>query len=932
MANAPSQPSSQRLIRGLLSAMMSGLLLESAPALAQLIPDQSLPENSRLLQDGSLMQVEGGTQAGGNLFHSFQEFSIPQDLHVHFNNAASIERIITRVTGGEISRLDGHLSANGAAGFILINPQGVEFGESARLSLGGLFIATTAEGVQFADGSLWGASAADRPTLLTVSAPVGVQFGDRPGAIVNRSLALDDQGTPMGLGALRLSLLGGEVRFEGGQARSPLSVEVASFAPGSFAGLDAQGRIGEVNPEGLGRIQLSQGGGIGGGAIRLLGDRLEMTQGAQVVSLHPGAIAVEMTDSVHLDGGAQMISLNGPDLEIQTGSFRLENGSRLVASQVSEGGQGGAIRINAREAIALSGVGFEPFNLFLAGAATGQLDPDGDTIGGIFSFTTAGQGGEVEVTTAGDFTADNGVILFMPTFARGRGGHLTLEIGGTLSLNEAAIVNATTFNSQSMAGETRVRGESLVIANGSTLANLTLGDGPAGDISIQMQQRVEVLDSRPDAFVPTGIFNNSLFGTGPAGDITIETGDFINRGGGLVTSNTGGTLGGGLVTEGGPGGNVSISAENLMQIVGVSVDGQLTSGPGTTAFGVFPAGNLTLNTRRLEIGDGAIVSTATVGAGDAGTLTVNATEVEVFGRSPITGLPSILVSSSGRGDLALDATGEGGDLRLVSDRLTVRDGAVLDVRSFGSGSAGVLDIQARDLVLDRGGSLSAATVAGLGGNIQVRSQNLQLRRGSSISTNAGSSDGGNIRLDTATLVALENSDITANALEGRGGRVSITAEGIFGTEFREVQTDQSDITATSALGAEFSGIVEINTPDADSTAGLVDLETDTTDPTEQIVQDCLGQDNRFSITGRGGRPEDPQLGLATRVGWRDERDWRSLNENPNHNTTPNSRAEIPSSEIGALIEATTWIMTDNGQVSLVAPAPNLPLFSADQCR
>lgn len=125
-----------------------------------------------------------------------------------------------------------------------------------------------------------------------------------------------------------------------------------------------------------------------------------------------------------------------------------------------------------------------------------------------------------------------------------------------------------------------------------------------------------------------------------------------------------------------------------MQIVGVSADGQLTSGPGTTTFGVFPAGNLTLNTRRLEIGDGAIVSTATVGAGDAGTLTVNAREVEVFGRSPITGLPSILVSSSGRGDVPLDATGEGGDLRLVSDRLTVRDGAVLDVRSFGSGSAG----------------------------------------------------------------------------------------------------------------------------------------------------------------------------------------------------------------------------------------------------
>lgn len=154
------------------------------------------------------------------------------------------------------------------------------------------------------------------------------------------------------------------------------------------------------------------------------------------------------------------------------------------------------------------------------------------------------------MTTGGDFTAENGVILFMPTFAGGQGGNLTLEVGGTLSLNEGAIVNATTLNSRGVGGDTDVKVGSLRLANGSTLANLTLGDGPAGDISIQAQHRVEVLDSRPDAFVPTGIFNNSLFGSGPAGDITIETGDFINRGGGLVTSNTGGTLGGGLVTEG----------------------------------------------------------------------------------------------------------------------------------------------------------------------------------------------------------------------------------------------------------------------------------------------------------------------------------------------------------------------------------------------
>ena len=102
-----------------------------------------------------------------------------------------------------------------------------------------------------------------------------------------------------------------------------------------------------------------------------------MTEGAQVVSLNPGMMAIDMTDSVHLDGESQMISLNGPDLEIQTGTFRLENGSRLVASQGNEGGQGGAIRINAREAIVLRGVGFEPFNLFLAGGRHRTVRPGG---------------------------------------------------------------------------------------------------------------------------------------------------------------------------------------------------------------------------------------------------------------------------------------------------------------------------------------------------------------------------------------------------------------------------------------------------------------------------------------------------------------------------------------------------------------------------
>ena len=43
---------------------------------AQVIPDQSLPNPTLINQNNKTSIITGGTQAGNNLFHSFQEFSI----------------------------------------------------------------------------------------------------------------------------------------------------------------------------------------------------------------------------------------------------------------------------------------------------------------------------------------------------------------------------------------------------------------------------------------------------------------------------------------------------------------------------------------------------------------------------------------------------------------------------------------------------------------------------------------------------------------------------------------------------------------------------------------------------------------------------------------------------------------------------------------
>ncbi|QHG20534.1 hypothetical protein GJB62_32010 (plasmid) [Nostoc sp. ATCC 53789] len=73
-------------------------LLTSEVVKAQIIPDSTLPINSRIIIDGDISIINGGTKAGSNLFHSFDQFSIPTGSAAYFNNGGDIQNIVSRVT------------------------------------------------------------------------------------------------------------------------------------------------------------------------------------------------------------------------------------------------------------------------------------------------------------------------------------------------------------------------------------------------------------------------------------------------------------------------------------------------------------------------------------------------------------------------------------------------------------------------------------------------------------------------------------------------------------------------------------------------------------------------------------------------------------------------------------------------------------------
>ncbi|ESA37868.1 filamentous hemagglutinin family n-terminal domain protein [Leptolyngbya sp. Heron Island J] len=936
-----------------LTTLLSILITATPMAQAQITPDNSLPVNSAVPNGCTVCPITGGTLSNDSqtLFHSFEQFSLRNGEAALFQNDPALTTIITRVTGALGSNIDGVITAQGNADLFLLNPNGIIFGPNAVLQVPGSFVASSADSIVFDDGSVFSATAPNTPPLLTVSTPTGLQMGTTPGEI-----RVDGPGTfPPTLPGLfvspghTLALVGGDVTLAGGTVSAPTGrLEIGSATGGlvrltpAIDGFD----LDYDTVQEFGAITLSQGAllntsGPGGGAIDLHGQTVLVEEGSQILAVTlgplPGAdLRITATESVTVQGASangQVISRvstdtagegMGGDLLVETQQLQVRDRALLSASTAGNG-TGGDLILRVSDSVDLSGVGANALQNLILGAIQGTLDISDAESGLLAGSDGAGAAGQLSIETA-RLRLEDGALISTTTSGNGAGGDTLITATESVDIIGSVILTGTLQGTTQDAGDLTLNTQRLVVSEGGLLQTITFGAGDGGELVVNASESVELRDTPAEAIAPTGIFANSIFGTGAGGNITVNTQEFTMTGGGQVSNQTGAFLNTGLIPLGGPAGDVILNVGGTTEIIGLSPDGSFGSGPGTSSFSGAPAGDVVLNTGNLLIRDGANISTTTFSDGPGGTLIVNVADVlEISGtgtRQPFgvpVELPSSLVSSSGRADFpGVVGNGSAGALQVTANELIIRDGGAIAINSLGSGDAGTLKATANQIRLDNGGTLNAATNTGAGGNIELQTSLLLLRHGSNINTDAGNADGGNIEIDTIFLIALENSDITANAQQGRGGQVSITAQTLLGTDFRERLTPESDITATSALGPEFNGVVELNTPELEPDSGLVELPTAVNDPTDQIVAGCpADSDNRFVIGGQHGLPTNPTQRLPSSSSWQDLRFLDSVSpataEQPASSTTQTTPADNQS-----IYEASHVKVQENGQVVLAA--------------
>lgn len=701
--------------------------------------------------DGPTVEIGDalGTVAGSNLFHSFADFNVATGQAVSFTGPNTIAHVVSRVTGGAMSTIDGRLASEvGTADVWLINPAGVAFGPAAEISVPAALHVSTADTLGFADGTEFNARDPGG-SHLSVASPEAFGFlGPAAGDLVidGSQLAVVDHEFSLGGGAIRIA---GDATVRAPRGRLALTArDTVTVEGGSAIGGDL------FLPA---SIAIDAGGLAIDGAVTTGGDDITLTTAGDIrigpdaelkTWPSPGASAGDIT----IDAGGDLVmdGIVRADVFVagNAGTIRLAAGNDLstageITAHAFDDGNPGTITLTAGDTL-----------LFTGKLLRSCIFCSNDENPPLATFVRFDAGGDLVLSDA---------FVSATTFGAAGSGRLTM-VGRNITFDAVELFSATTGSGVAGSGEgeagtiTVAAREGLVLRDTEILTTTFLR-GAAGSVALSAGTRLTVgagteIKSEADTLA-----------TVRAGQITLAAPILSVEGGGVVTTSV-------LEDSVASGGGITLTATDTLTITGAGSAVRSENGGTSTE-----AGQVGLAAGTIRIADGGLVSTSSTGAGGSGAIRLVATDRLQLADGRIT----TQSTEGGGGTIDIQArelidlfesqittevaggAGDAGDITIDPEAMVLQS-SLIRANAVG-GDGGNIRIQVGSLISDRASVIEASSELGVSGQIDISAPETDV-------------SGGLVVLATDFLDAASSlTDRCAAAAAGRGSRFASVGRG-----------------------------------------------------------------------------------------------------------------------------------------------------------
>ncbi len=753
-----------RLIR-----ILAGLVLAagtSSQSLAQIRTDSSLGHPAQSLSGPNYVIPQSlGQLAGNNLFESFSTFNLASGESANFfTTTPGIANIISRVTGGTASTLNGNINlfaASGAPNFFFINPAGVTFGAGASINVPAAFHVSTANYLTFPNGRFY----SDLAHVSTFSslAPEAFGFLGTTRATINVA-----DNTFLGQGGAPITVTAGDIVVD--------NATIATFGGGDV-------RIAAVGADSV-EVPLT-------GALPVLHGSLSVVDGASIAAIatstdsgnvlvSAGSIGIDSRGSSYFTGiytdTPQGSTGNAGQLNIRSGSLTLTDFGAISSTSESSGNAG-------------------TVNLVTSGAIT--LSQGAQIYSGAYD---SGNASLVDVTAGGSLALSGHAQIFSGAYDSGNAGSVQINAPNIMlvsdNLPQGTAIYSGAVTGTGNAGNVTVRANNLSLADGASIGASTQSAGNAGSLDVTL---AGLLDVSNGSFI-----SSSTKGTGSAGAVTVSAASIALNGN--ANSFTG-IASNSLLPNSGASGSVTVTTPGSLTLtMGAGIDS--TSGSAFDGGAIkVSAGSLLINGGDQNNAATGISSSSIKALGSAGTIDVDVKGAltilnggnigsdtdESFGNSGAVRVSagSLLIDSQGNAAGAsissnsnsFNPNGHGGSVVVnVAGNLTLANSGAISADSYILGDAGSVSVVAGNIVIAGAGPGSSAgitseailPISGNAGSVFVSSANgLTITSGGSISTSTASATGRAGTIDVQArniLIDGLGSDINALAVVGSSGQ------------------------------------------------------------------------------------------------------------------------------------------------------------------